>query len=236
LLALVVACGGEGVEVTTTEAGTTPTTEATTSTLAPRTIAQATTTTTQAATTTTAKPVLTQQVAASSLETVSTQLFEAWLVGDDSAYPEIDQAITDVVREVLASHGPIPGSEGWQATYLELGREGMDDLQGFYPEGTLTLFAELGVPGAPTAILYGGLYRVGETWIDGFTGDPDRTATPGTYVAFDVEDCYWETLDDAGEINDNNFVSAAPRVEVTIRESDLAFNSEGCGRWVRIGP
>lgn len=53
--------------------------------------------------------------------------------------------------------------------------------------------------------------------------------SPGTYVTFDVNDCYWETLDDTGEINDNNFISSAPRVEVTIRESDFAFNSRGCG-------
>ena len=156
------------------------------------------------------KPELTQETAAASLEGVSQELFDAWLNGDDASYPAIDQSIRDVVSGVLAAHAPVPDSEGWQATYLELGREGMDDLEGFYPEGTLTLFAELGVPGAPTAILYGGLSRVGETWIDGFTDDPDRTATPGTYVAFDVENCYWETLDETGETTDNNFVAAAP--------------------------
>lgn len=53
--------------------------------------------------------------------------------------------------------------------------------------------------------------------------------SPGTYVTFDVDGCYWETLDNTGEINNNNFVSSAPRVEVTIRESDFAFNSHGCG-------
>jgi len=44
-----------------------------------------------------------------------------------------------------------------------------------------------------------------------------------------------QRLDNAGEIIDNNFISAAPRAEVTIRPSDYAFNSEDCGRWVRIG-
>ena len=28
--------------------------------------------------------------------------------------------------------------------------------------------------------------------------------------------CYWETLDEAGEINDNNFVDAAPQVLMTV--------------------
>lgn len=50
-----------------------------------------------------------------------------------------------------------------------------------------------------------------------------------------VDGCYWETLDSAGEINDNNFVTAAPQVLMTVRQSDYAVNSEDCGPWVKIG-
>ena len=53
---------------------------------------------------------------------------------------------------------------------------------------------------------------------------------PGTYyVEGEIEDCYWERQDGAGEIIDNNFVNSARRVEVTIRFSDYACHSEGCG-------
>lgn len=58
---------------------------------------------------------------------------------------------------------------------------------------------------------------------------------PGRYRTMDpVEGCYRETLDDAVEINDNNFVSAAPQVIMTVRSSDFAVNVEDCGVWVMI--
>ncbi|TFD74615.1 hypothetical protein E3T54_13655 [Cryobacterium sp. Sr8] len=56
---------------------------------------------------------------------------------------------------------------------------------------------------------------------------------PGVYIAVNVSNCYWERLDSAGEIHDNNFIMGAPRVEVTVRSSDYAFNSTGCGQWRR---
>jgi hypothetical protein len=65
-----------------------------------------------------------------------------------------------------------------------------------------------------------GVFRVGEQ------------IKPGTYVAGAPGDgCYWERQDRKGEIIDNNFAANATRVEVTIRESDYAFNSRGCGDW-----
>ena len=56
---------------------------------------------------------------------------------------------------------------------------------------------------------------------------------PGTYVAEGtIEGCHWERQDRAGEIIDNNFIDGrGRRVEVTIRPSDYAFHSEGCGQW-----
>jgi hypothetical protein len=74
------------------------------------------------------------------------------------------------------------------------------------------------------AIVTGGSHVVGQT------------IQPGTYRTLGpVEDCYWETLDPAGEINDNNFVLAAPQVIMTVRSSDFAVNVERCGMWVQIG-
>lgn len=68
-----------------------------------------------------------------------------------------------------------------------------------------------------------GLYQVGEE------------IKPGTYVLEGtVEDCYWERLDNAGEIIENNFILAANRVEVTVASSDFSFHSKGCaGEWYK---
>lgn len=71
-------------------------------------------------------------------------------------------------------------------------------------------------------MLHTGSYRVG------------LEVPPGTYRAEQVQDCYWETLDEAGEINDNNFVSSAPQVLMTVRSSDYAVNNE-CGIMFQIG-
>ncbi|MEU4033507.1 hypothetical protein [Streptomyces collinus] len=68
-----------------------------------------------------------------------------------------------------------------------------------------------------------GVYRVGSE------------VRPGTYYTTDVEGCYWERTDANGSTIDNNFVSAAKRVQVTIRASDYSFHSESCGRWQPVG-
>lgn len=57
---------------------------------------------------------------------------------------------------------------------------------------------------------------------------------PGTYVAESesgFEGCYWERLDNAGNVIDNNFIHQGFRAEVTIQESDYSFSSERCGGW-----
>lgn len=77
---------------------------------------------------------------------------------------------------------------------------------------------------ATGASFYDGNYRVG------------KRIQPGTYVITGhVSDCYWERLDGAGNIIDNNFVSSALRVEVTVAGSDFSFHSEGCGLWRKSG-
>ena len=60
---------------------------------------------------------------------------------------------------------------------------------------------------------------------------------PGTYRASSPDDCYWERLSglsgDFDEIIANGI--GAGDATVTIRSGDLAFSSERCGYWDRIG-
>lgn len=243
LLIGLTACGGaEQESPTTTMVEITTTTEPTTTTTEKKTVAppKRTTTTTVArpTTTTVPKPILTQEVAAVSLQDVTQRLLRAWMGGaGDDEYASFDEEIEGIVSEVLATHARIVTQEPWAKEFQHLVR-GMDEFTygevKFFPEGTFTSLAVVGVPGAPVT-LYAGVYVVGEEWTGSSGGRSDGDATiPGTYVVLDVEDCYWERLDDKGEIIDNNFIMAAPRVEVTIRSTDYAFNST-CGRWVRIG-
>lgn len=59
---------------------------------------------------------------------------------------------------------------------------------------------------------------------------------PGTYrAAGDIQNCYWERLDSAGEIIDNNFVTAVTQVEVTVQASDFSVHFTGCGEFVKVG-
>ncbi|RVW03020.1 hypothetical protein EGT50_09940 [Rhodococcus xishaensis] len=56
--------------------------------------------------------------------------------------------------------------------------------------------------------------------------------SPGTYqTEKPVSDCYWERSDANGNIIDNNFVTLAPSVTVTIAPTDSGFTSDGCGTW-----
>ena len=163
----------------------------------------------------------------------------------DLAFAALDHGI-DSVREggplipfVMSETGSERTLTRFAAEMLEEGLEEFSTVLGnetkYFPEGTFTRLAVIGVPGAPVT-LFSGVYRIGDTWT-GVSGahSGNETTIPGTYVVFDVEDCYWERLDNAGNIIDNNFVSAAPRVETTIHSSDYAFNSDDCGRWVRVG-
>ena len=93
-------------------------------------------------------------------------------------------------------------------------------------DGTATATLDRLRPIAPSLplVLRDGSYTVG---IDAFPGKYRTTEA--------VEGCYWETLDEAGEINDNNFVTAAPQVIMTIRPADFAVNLADCGLWIAIG-
>ena len=67
------------------------------------------------------------------------------------------------------------------------------------------------------------------TYVVGSEVQPDTYAIDGK-----ITDCYWARMDARGEIIDNNFISGAGRVEVTIRPGDHSFTSEGCGEWRKV--
>lgn len=63
-------------------------------------------------------------------------------------------------------------------------------------------------------------------------GQGSNEVKPGTYTTKgQVRDCYWERSDSRGNILDNNFVSIAPPLTVTIYETDSEFTSQNCGQW-----
>lgn len=56
----------------------------------------------------------------------------------------------------------------------------------------------------------------------------------GTFIAESVKNCYWETRDADGNIIDNNFVIAAPRVVAEVTSDAVVFTTDGsCGYWNR---
>jgi len=61
---------------------------------------------------------------------------------------------------------------------------------------------------------------------------------PGTYITPGTDGCYWERLSGLGgsteEIIVNDF-SSGQRI-VSILPGDVAFNSDGCGRWTAFRP
>lgn len=72
-------------------------------------------------------------------------------------------------------------------------------------------------------IFASGTYRVGED------------VPAGTYVSESDDEpfdgCYWELLDEAGNIIDNNFLNSAFRVEITVPESAFSLSVERCGEF-----
>ncbi|MEV5823360.1 hypothetical protein ACFYMB_18700 [Micromonospora haikouensis] len=74
------------------------------------------------------------------------------------------------------------------------------------------------------------LEREGRVFGDG-TYRVGKDIKPGSYVARDVDGCYWERQNRNGETIDNYFTNGAKRIQVTIRSSDYGFHTEGCGTW-----
>jgi hypothetical protein len=126
--------------------------------------------------------------------------------------PELTRDPNDVsgplyyIKFLAGCMGPIECNPS-RIIFVERNYKALDALNLYLPDlGTL---------------LFPGNYVVGED------------IQPGKYQTLsDVKNCYWETLDAAGEINDNNFVNAAPQVQMTVRSSDFAVNVESeCGIW-----
>jgi hypothetical protein len=77
-----------------------------------------------------------------------------------------------------------------------------------------------------------GVYRVGPTAKAPDDAGENAVIAPGTYVAHDVSDCYWERQRSDGSTIANDFVPQAARVSVTVRSSDYALSIKGgCGQW-----
>lgn len=78
-----------------------------------------------------------------------------------------------------------------------------------------------------------------EKWFGNGTyvvGNSPNQIPPGTYVSTKpngalIKDAYWERTSPSGDIIDNNFVSSAQQVSVTISEGDGQFTSSGMGGW-----
>lgn len=118
---------------------------------------------------------------------------------------------------------------------IELGEDGLAEYEGAvalcpdHPERDeaerrVTESAEVHEQRENGERIAGGPHRVGEDM------------QPGTYVSEDdegFENCYWERLDSAGNIIDNNFITSGFRAEVTVAASDYSFSAEGCGEWAK---
>ncbi|MFF3208328.1 hypothetical protein [Streptomyces sp. NPDC002962] len=68
------------------------------------------------------------------------------------------------------------------------------------------------------------------------SGDSDvQEIGPGTYVAKgEISDCYWERTSSSGDIIDNQFVTQARKITVTLRVGEL-FKNDGCGTFKPVG-
>lgn len=178
------------------------------------------TTTTQPAPPTTIAPIA--PITPEEFRAVLEEPAAAWLKALSS-----DAAAANLLVAVLSLRDagrPLPETSGEGATAKALIGLLAHDIAGDPARAVEILgqFEEF-LPGLPP-IVSDGSYTVGED------------IQPGRYrTAFAVSGCYWETLNEAGETNNNNFVNAAPQVIATIRKNDFAFNSDGCGPWLKIG-
>lgn len=160
---------------------------------------------------------------ATTIAPVTPEQFAATLVGPVTAWLEQPSAAAfDAVSAAARSlaGGSLPVSSGPQPTADLLA--GLSTYPGNDGQVGVTIYylRDL-LPGIPTLVPSSN-YQVGVS------------IEPGTYrTVGPVDGCYWETLDDAGEINDNNFVNAAPQVIMRVRTSDYAVNMDGCGVWVK---
>ncbi|WP_166430004.1 hypothetical protein [Nesterenkonia sphaerica] len=77
-------------------------------------------------------------------------------------------------------------------------------------------------PQEPDGSFGSGSYRVGEDMPPGFYVTESESGFDG---------CYWERLDAAGNIVENNLMRSGFRAEVDIAETDHSFFTDRCGTW-----
>lgn len=176
---------------------------------------------TVAATTTTASTVPASAMSPEEFTAALDPAVAAWVA---TPSPETYSALAATAADLAKPGRVLPDS----AVTGNLSLRGALEQLVTYPGNDAAVYSTLGgmqalLPSLPP-IIRDGNYTVGQD------------VQPGKYKTLGpVRGCYWETLDDSGEINDNNFVNAAPQVIATIRKSDFAFNSDDCGPWIKIG-
>ena len=166
---------------------------------------------------------LTRADAVAALGPVGRLVLDAYREG--SQPDDLEEQLRDAVGEITRGAVVEDPDADWVEALERLETGHHCSFLGCTVVSLLDELVELGVEGMPAMTMFGGSMRVGTA---------DGEAAPGTWTTYAVRDCYWERLDATGSIIANNFVMAAPQVQVTISASDFAFNSRGCGRWLRF--
>ena len=140
--------------------------------------------------------------------------------------PALDAVLAQPLPPDVTIDHPLDGPQPLDE-FLETMRRRVDDGNFGQPPAAavraeVLLMADAGLlPGLPPTVA-DGVHTVG---VD---------VAPGLYVIWDVAECSWAHLDSDGDVLDRNFVRRSPRAEVRIFESDHAFESEHCGRWIKL--
>ena len=140
--------------------------------------------------------------------------------------PALDAVLAQPLPSDVTIDHPLDGPQPLDE-FLETMRRRVDDGNFGQPPAAavraeVLLMADAGLlPGLPPTVA-DGVHTVG---VD---------VVPGLYVIWDVAECSWAHLNSDGDVLDRNFVRRSPRAEVRIFESDHAFESEHCGRWIKL--
>lgn len=176
---------------------------------------------------------------------------EAWADGRPwnscEAFVMSGEAYTDIQRAAVAAAGyqNISSLDTLYGLCAEVAgpyvtRGIVSDAQAQEVSGMLTLCpnfpAAAPLLAASAAAQQAAAERIAGTRVGGGVFDIGTGIQPGLYQSTgSVENCYWERLDAAGEVIDNNFVGAANQVQITVEPSDFSLHIAGCGELARIG-
>lgn len=164
---------------------------------------------------------------------------EAYIVSGDT-YSDIERAaVATAGYEDISSVDTLYGLCGEVAGFYVVNGP-VSESQAQEIAGMLTLCPEFpsaqALLAASAAAQQVAAERAAGVRIGGGVFEVGVTIQPGKYqTTGPVQNCYWERLDAAGEIIDNNFVSAATQVQVTVAPTDFSLHASGCGEMVRIG-